>query len=48
MPSENPISTKFNRILDYVFMASSKNFLKAASVHGLKQRFPESCKSAWP
>jgi hypothetical protein len=29
-------------------MASNQNFLKAASLHGLKQKFPPSCKSSWP
>jgi hypothetical protein len=29
-------------------MASSQNFLQAASVHGLKPRFPPNCNYSWP
>jgi hypothetical protein len=31
-----------------VFMASSQDFLKAASLYGLKPKFPSSCKCLWP
>jgi hypothetical protein len=29
-------------------MASSQDFLQAASLHGLKPGLPSSCKSSWP
>jgi hypothetical protein len=31
-----------------VFKASSKDFLQAASLHDLKQRFPSNCNYSWP
>jgi hypothetical protein len=29
-------------------MASSQDFFQAASLHDLKQRFPQSCNYSWP
>jgi hypothetical protein len=29
-------------------MASSQDFLRAATIHGLNQKFPQSCNYSWP